>query len=148
METEMVSQWSGIPQGLIDGWRHLSADAIVRDPDYMGYVRSIDRVQLEATFYEMRKTYQQTLGHFQHMLTRRYGIQSAPMFSEILGAWIMNAIDQPNYLEHIIRRHNRIPREIIRESLPMLLEMLSTNPDERNEWQRAVTILTLPMLIA
>jgi len=147
LDLTTLSQLTGIPITTIEYWQTLSAVQIVHNRDYIDALRDVDRLELESSFNEIRTRYQGHLVHFQRMLAQRYGVHHAPMFSEILGHWVLSAVEQPSYLEHVIKRHARMPREMISDGLPMLVDMLASPSGERNEWQRAVVLLTLPMLL-
>lgn len=136
-----------LPKEKVVFWSTCSPQELVTDMDYIDLIFTLDKSLLEHTLHHARAAYEEMLPYFQQQLNVRYGIKEAPMFSQTMANWILSIVEYPQYIQKLIQFHHNIPVEAIMGGLPMMLEMLSHLKEGHEEWQRAVCVICLPLVL-
>jgi hypothetical protein len=143
---EPLEEWQ-ISSDQLERWSEMSPNEVIADRDYLVQLTSIDVERLKRSQATFEQVYERYLPRFQQELKDNYNIQQAPMFSETLGRWVLSVLEMPQFMVQILDLHGRVPPQVIRETLNMLIMMAGDVPEDGEEWQRAIYILSLPLML-
>ncbi len=136
-----------LPYETLAAWFTLNPVALIDAPSYQDAVGSLDTALLQRSYAEAHKAYESVLPAFQQEMETRYGYDHAPMFSTSLGKWLISVAERPHYMPQVFSLHASVPPMIIQETLPLLLRTMDHIGAGRDEWQRALALLSLPMML-
>jgi hypothetical protein len=63
-----------------------------------------------------------------------------------LGNWLVGFLQFPAALEGLSKFHKRLPQDAMAELLPHMLSVLEDMPHGSADWQKALALLSMPML--
>lgn len=117
-------------------------------PDYKALIEGLDIPLLEQTVPHAREAYRRQLDGFIQVLEDEYDLENPVMSPFTLGNWLVQFLYEQDKLPELLAKHERVPIEALRDGLPELLRMLDDIDDDaiRQEWQRAMCILSLPLI--
>lgn len=147
MLNQTLVHYTGTPAATIEQLLQLGSQSIYRHPTYQDLVASLNRQALEATLPLAREAYNAHLPDFIASMQRKHKVSLEPMSAFTLANWLVGFLQYPATVEQLPTKHERIPKAVIREGLPELLAMLDDMPQGRAEWQRALAILALPLVL-
>jgi len=146
MDASDIATTVGLPEATIKRLMGLAPADLLQDPEYLDLLHELDRELLEETLPMARSAYEEGLPAFSASLNARYGLADTPMSAYTLGNWVVGALQYPDHTSQILKMHDRVPGEAVRNGLEDLLGMLSTMPKGSREWQRALCALSLPLM--
>jgi hypothetical protein len=146
MNNNEIAQIINIPTSTLKRFMSLPGKKLLKDPEYIAILKDLDRELLEATLADARNAYEKGLPAFSEQLAARYGLDSTPMSAYTLGNWVVGALQYPENTDQILKMHDRVPGEAISGGLTDLLHMLDNLPAGAQEWQRALAVLSLPLM--
>lgn len=146
MIEDTLAQYTGIPKASISRIIKMPQATVYDDQEYQGWIRALDSNRLHTTLPLARSAYDRHLPEFVEGLHARYSMKDTPMSSYTLGNWLVGFLQYPSTLANLSEIHNRIPQHAFRELLPLLLNMLDDMPAGREDWQRALALMALPLL--
>jgi len=146
MTIEQIASYTGLAPRTIDRLLQMGTIHIYQDDDYIAALEGLDRVYLEDTLPLARDAYESHLDDFTQEIAERYGVDSEPMSPFTLGNWVVGMLQYPSHAAKMIAMHERVPRVAVRESLHHLLRMLDDMPEGTQQWQRALCLLSFPLM--
>ncbi len=146
MNVNELSYYIGAPTSLLDSLLSMQGREIIRDKRFVDLLRSVDKDLLEKTLPEARAAYAAHLPDFSNQLSKRYGLANTPMSAYTLGNWVVGALQFPDYLDTILDMHADIATEVFVGGLPELLAIVDEMPKAGGEWQRALCLLSIPLM--
>ncbi|MFZ4814743.1 MAG: hypothetical protein ACOYL5_09415 [Phototrophicaceae bacterium] len=146
MLPEHIATRLGVPVQLIERLLSLSAASVLEDAEYIEYLKKFDLTLLENSLDAARSAYEVGLPAFKQEIEARYQITAAPMSAFTLGNWVVGALQYPEHTQQILVMHSRVPGRVIVEGLDSLVAMLDDLPEGRDEWQRALVALAIPLM--
>lgn len=147
MIEQILSQYTGISANQIARILSLKQAQVYEDPDYQAWISQLDPTALYETLPLARAAYEQGMPQFAEHLRDNYGLDNTKMSPFTLGNWLVGFLQYPNTITNLAKLHHRIPPQAFREMLPMMLTMLDTMPDGGAQWQRALALMALPLLV-
>lgn len=121
----------------------LTLDELAQDEAYQALLAQLDQQLLSRTLHDVRKIYDSNLAEFK----REYDLQDTVMGGHTLGNWVLGYLMYPDQLHSLADRHVNVPTEKVQQMLLDLLSLLQRQTGEGcREWQRALALLTLPLL--
>jgi len=148
MKTGEIAHYTGQSTSEINRLLGLGQAAVYADPVYKDWVKSLDVTLLHQTLPMARAIYERLLPSFTARLKDSYGIDSSPMSAFTLGNWLVGFLQYPDQINQLAHLHRRIPKAALEEGLPDILQALEELPNGKREWQKAMTVLMLPLLSA
>jgi hypothetical protein len=121
---------------------------IYDDSEYKAWVSQLDAEQLYATPPHAREAYNQRMPHYSQFLGENYNLSNTKMSAFTLANWLVAFLQYPEYMRDMIKMHRRLPADAIAAVLPDMLESLQEMPDGGRDWQRALALLALPLLVS
>ena len=146
MLTSTISKYSGISPNEVDRLLAMSSHQVFNDPAFQGMVNDLDRKFLEDTVTDAREAYRGRLDDFSARLERKYNLENPAMSAFTLANWLVGFLYSPDNLGDLLDRHERVPKEALREGLPELLGILDNMGEGRKEWQAALSLLSIPLV--
>lgn len=146
MDSNVISQYTGMALPTVDRLLQMKAERIYEDPVYLLALESLDKTFLEATLPLARKAYEGHLQEFSTQLQQKYRLSVNPMSAFTLGNWVVGILQYPNEARKLMGMHTALNGEIIADGLPELLAMLEGMPRGSREWQQALCLLAFPLL--
>jgi hypothetical protein len=143
MQLDTIAQYAGVSQGEIKRLLALPSQDIYQDPTYQSWVKQLDQQLLLQSSEAVRNVYDRELPD----LKDRYGLTGSIMSSYTLCNWVLGFLMFPARLSNMIEHHASVPTGTIGQALPELLEYVGEIPTGGAEWQRALTLMTLPLLV-
>jgi hypothetical protein len=113
---ELLSHY--LPSDEVERLLRLPPGAIYKDPNYLNLLKQV-RYQL---------------------------LSDATSQSYALCDWIISFLEQSDLPHKLVNWHNSTSSRVMVDALPDLLTILETIPNSRQDWQRALVLLTLPLL--
>jgi hypothetical protein len=142
MVADLYAKYAGLPADETERLLAMPAEAIYRDRSYQSLVTSLDADVLHDTAQFVREAYDKGLPH----LKARYGLAGTVMSGFTLCNWVLGYLNYPAKLSDLLGQHERIPVKTMTDMLPELVDLLEGVPEGRQEWERALLIMTLPLL--
>lgn len=146
MDALTLAKYVGVSKSQIESFMKLSAHDIFHDEQYLGLMDSLDREFLEQTLPEVRAIYNAKLPAFKEMLAEQYHINTDPMSAYTLGNWLVGVLRYPKTADQIVKMHAKVPGEIVVGGLSYLLDMLDDMTEGKEEWKRAMCVLSIPLM--
>ncbi len=148
MQTNVnLAEIIGIPQATVDRFLVMGAEAIYKDDEYMGLVRSLDGALMEDTLPDVREVYERHLSEFVAELQAKYRLAQNPMSAYTLGNWVVGMLRYPETTNTLLKMHSEVPSQMIVDGLPHLIGFIEDLDRGRTEWQRALCILSIPLML-
>ena len=142
----ILSRYIGVSPGKVARLLTLSQQQVYADQEYLGWVNQLDAERLYDTLQYARSVYEAYMPEFSQHLSNQFGMHKTVMSAYTLGNWLVGFLQFPNTINGLTRMHQHIPRQAIADLLPRMLEVLQEMPEGGREWQRALAILSLPLL--
>lgn len=147
MIEERLTEVIGIPREEVERLLAMPAIAIYRDEAFRALVNRLDKELLFSTLPDTRAAFDFHIPIFQaRVRTAHPQVAVQRMSASTLGMWLVGFLQIPNAMERLAVFHAPVPPDFIREFLPDLLAMLDDIAVGRQEWQRALALLSLPLL--
>jgi hypothetical protein len=146
MSVDALAQYSGIPADTITQWLSLPPEAIYKDTGYLSWVKKLDEKLLSNNLPAVRSIYDTGLD----VLKARHGLSDTIMGAHTLGNWVLGFLKFPEQLPDLLERHASVPAGVVANALPELAIMLNSIDDDagRAEWQRALILFSIPLMVA
>lgn len=125
----------------------MAPHAVLDDPSYQGLLQSLDLALLRKTLPLVRAALARGIPTFNERYQAMYSATESPMSEETLSNWLVVFIQYPNTLRSLVANHQRVPVEFIRLGLPDFLSIVDGMPRGCAEWQRAMAVLAVPLLV-
>lgn len=142
MTPDELAHYAGISTQELERLLAMPAAAIYNDPDYIDLVTSLDREHLDRTAVHTRDAYDKYLP----TIKEQFGLRGSIMSGYTLSNWVLGFLMYPERLSDMIKYHASLSPDMIARLLPHLVRLLDEVPEGREEWQRALVILSLPLL--
>jgi hypothetical protein len=142
MLADLYAKYVGLAADEIERLLAMPAEAIYQDKGYQSLVTGLDVSLLHDTARHVREAYDQGLPD----LKARYGLAGTVMSGFTLCNWVLGYLNYPTKLSDLLGQHERIPTKTMTDMLPELVDLLEGVPEGRQEWERALLIITLPLL--
>lgn len=145
MLSETLARTIDISPREIERLMTLTRKDVYHDQGYLSLVGKLDVALLHSTLDEACSAMGAGLPALNEALVTQYGLEGEPLSVYTLGYWLVNFLRSPDSLDRLVHIHSRLPAEAVREILPQLLDALEGMSAGRVEWQRALTLLSLPL---
>ena len=142
MLADLYANYAGLPADETERLLAMGAEAIYQDKRYQFLVTGLDASLLHNTAGHVRDVYDKELPD----LKARYGLAGTVMSGFTLCNWVLGYLNYPTKLSDLLGQHERIPVKTMADMLPELVDLLESVPEGREEWERALLIITLPLL--
>jgi hypothetical protein len=142
MLADLYANYAGLPADETERLLAMPAEAIYQDGGYLSRVTGLDVSLLHNTARFVREAYDKGLPD----LKARYGLAGTVMSGFTLCNWVLGYLNYPTKLSDLLGQHERIPVKTMTDMLPELVDLLEGVPEGRQEWERALLIITLPLL--
>jgi hypothetical protein len=142
MLAQVLAPYINVPPQTVERLLSLTPAEIYADESYQGMVAQLNANSLQKTSDYAYAVYDEQLP----ALKAQYGLLDTLMGGYTLCNWVLGFLMYPETLPDMVGRHTRIPTDVVAEVLPKLVTMLDTMPQGRAEWQRALVVLSLPLL--
>ena len=120
----------------------LPAAAIYDDPFYQELVQSINPRALEGSAHIVRAIYEENLGE----IKAEYNLTDTVMSGYTLVNWVLGFMMYPERMRDMLSVHTSVPSGVVADMLPRLVDLLEDLPENREDWQRALLIFSLPLV--
>lgn len=140
-----IAHYSGLPVNQINRLLNMRQSQIYADVQYQSWVDALDSQLLYDTLNYAREAYENNLGVFHKILKDQYNLNNTPMSSYTLGNWLVGFVQVPSKLSELVKMHNNLPLEAVMNMLPQMITMLDEMPEGREEWQKALALIALPL---
>lgn len=124
----------------------MTGQEVFMDPLFQEHLAGLDVGLLQNTLVDARHAYSDGLPALKSAIVQRYDYTTDPVTPFALANWLVGFLKQPDQLMPLIEWHHRVPLEVVRTGLPMLLEMLEMMSEGKVEWQHAVAIVGLTLV--
>jgi hypothetical protein len=146
MLAHLLADYIGITSPAVERLLRMRPSDIYQDPMYKKLVESLDREYIRSTLRDAHKAYKMGLPQFMEDLSSIHRFSDTPMSAYTLSNCLVAYLDAPEHMADFLDRHNHIPKDLMRDGLPHLIQMLSQMPQGCNEWQRAMAIISIPLV--
>ncbi len=146
MSVDTLAQYSGIPAETIKYWLSLPPKSIYENEDYLSWVKGLDANLLTDNLKPVRAIYEAGLD----TIKARHGLSDTIMGAHTLGNWVLGFLKYPDQLPDLLERHASVPNAVVANALPELAALLNGLEDEdaRAEWQRALILFSIPLIVS
>jgi imidazolonepropionase-like amidohydrolase len=141
---DTLAYYAQVPADEIARWIALPPEAIYQDTAYRALVAQLDASELDRTADYTRQAYDAGLTP----IKERYNLQDTIMSGYTLSNWVLGYLMNREMIPQLLDQHATIPPDVIRAILPELLDLLEDIPEGREEWQRALVALTIPLMVS
>jgi hypothetical protein len=138
-----LATYAQVSAAEIDRLLALRPEAIYQDKIYQTWIASLDTVQLSSNLPHARAAYDRGLDPIKH----KYKLSGTIMSGHTLCNWVLGFLMYPEKLRDMLDHHASVPTRSVAAALPELIALLDDMPSGRDEWQRALVIFTLPLLV-
>ena len=146
MLATILAQYIDESQSTIDTFLTMSPSDIYGDPYYKELVNKLDYRHLDQSLKEARDTYEEGLPDFMDKFSHLYDFGGSPMSPTTLANWLVSFIKFHDFMHQLPEKHANVPRQALRQGLPDLLSMLDNMSDGREDWQKALALLSIPLV--
>ncbi len=126
----------------------LRQNQLIHSEMYRELVRSLDYTALSNSLRQIRALYETHLPELVDYLRDNHQYVGKGMTALTLGNWLLGFLNMPDYLDHLIEIHKKVPPFVLTIGLPRILEILDKAEASSAEWKKAMALLTLPMFAA
>jgi hypothetical protein len=137
----------GISDAEVQRLLSLRSRALLEDNVYLDLIDSLDKEYLRTTLDGARDAYEEGIPVIKREFREAFNFDGSPMSSYTLANWLLGYLEYSGQLTQLGQLHAHIPPEIIKGGLPILLDSLNTMPSGSAAWQRALSILAIPLLV-
>lgn len=138
-----LATYAQVPVREVERLLSLHPEAIYQDTVYQGWIANLDTKLLSRELPHARAAYDSGLNLIKH----KYNLTGTIMSGHTLCNWVLGFLMYPSKLRDMIEHHAAVPVESVAAALPELIALLDDIPSGREEWQRALVIFTLPLLV-
>lgn len=146
MVVDKLAATIGTPRAAVERLLAMSQSEIYEDAEYRHWVSQLHPAPLHRTLGYARQAYDRHLSQLAKILRDEYGFVNVPMSAFTLGNWLVAFLAYTESLSDMTRIHARLPQAAVARLLPEILNALGEMPEGAQEWQRALAVLTLPLL--
>ncbi|HEX3050048.1 MAG TPA: hypothetical protein VHP83_05280, partial [Aggregatilineaceae bacterium] len=116
---------------------------IFQDAGYQALVANLDSTILHQTADHAREAYEQGLP----AIKEKYQWSNTVMGGYTLCNWVLGFLKYPQRLPDLIERHGRLVKSDMRSALPEIVALLADLPEGCAEWQQALVLFSLPLIL-
>jgi hypothetical protein len=111
---------------------------------------SLDANLLKKTLPTAGGILAKELPPFYNWLKNELGVERIPDSPDHTTKWVIGFINNQQSLTRLVELHRPVPRLALESAIPRLIEMFKgiENPQVRQEWQKAIAVLCLPLVVA
>ncbi len=146
MLSEILAGFTGLPTSEVERLMSMTGAKVYDDPVYQELLTHLNKDRLYETLPLARDAYRDGLPAFKDNLMQQFHYGTEPVTPFLLANWLLGFLQYPDELVGLLKRHTRIPLEIVQAGLPDILRMLDVMPEGRAEWQQAAATLALPLV--
>lgn len=143
--SQILAHYTGMPSSEVVRLLGMSQRDIYEDSAYKRMVEQLPSTILYETLPQARAAYERYLPQFAEILAMRYGMKNTPMSAFTLGNWLVGFVEQPTAIINLSKIHSRLPQQAVIEMLPEMIGMLDGMSEGRENWQRALALMALPL---
>lgn len=121
----------------------LSPQAIYQDPLYRTLVQHMNSKRLHQSAPQARAAYNHSLD----AVKEKYGLAGTVMSGYTLVNWVLGFLMMPERMVDMLERHSSVDRDVIANALPELVDILGDMGDGREDWQHALVVFSLPLIV-
>jgi hypothetical protein len=145
--SDAIAPYIGCSSTEIDRLLSLPQGQIYADDTYCTWTNNLDYESLYETLPDARSAYEAQLPQFSKVLIEHYGVSNERMSAYTLGNWLVGFLQTPDQISKLPKIHQHLPRAAVLELLPGMIGMLDSMGTGREQWQRALAILALPLAV-
>jgi hypothetical protein len=111
---------------------------------------SLDTNLLKKTLPTAGGVLAKELPPFYNWLKNELGVERIPDSPDHTTKWVIGFINNQESLTRLVELHRPVSRLALESAIPRLLAMFEgiQNPGIRHEWQKAIALLCLPLVVA
>jgi hypothetical protein len=139
---DLLAHYVGLSLDDMEYLFSLSPRAMYEDPVYQSLIAQLDVEMLRDTLDDVQNLYNTYI----ERIKEAHNLSHTVMSGHTLSRWIVAYLVHPERMEEILDHHALLPTQKIAETLPSLIDVLGRLEDGGQEWQRALVIMSLPLL--
>lgn len=143
MLIELITQYTDLSEYDANRLLALPPRALYDDPVYTSIVASLDVATIRQTLPYAREVYDD---HLQY-LKEQHGLGSTVMSGHTLGSALVGFLMQPDRMPEMLEKHVILSPQTVRKTMPDLVNLLGTIGEGAAEWQSAMIVLSLPLMV-
>jgi hypothetical protein len=111
---------------------------------------SLDANLLKTTLPTAGVILAKELPPFYNWLKNELGVERIPDSPDHTTKWVIDFMNNQQSLTRLVELHRPVPRLALESAIPRLIGMFKgiENPQVRQEWQKAIAVLCLPLVVA
>ncbi|GAB5493871.1 MAG: hypothetical protein Phog2KO_40860 [Phototrophicaceae bacterium] len=146
MVTALIADLTGYSVETIEDIMHDSPRYVYDNHIYQDLFKSIEVDVLVKTISEIRHYLDEQLPSIIEVYKQKYDLDEFPLTGYMLCNWVMAFINMPIALPRLIKIHDDVSKEVMRDVLPDIINILEDAPVASAVWQKAIGIFVLPMI--
>lgn len=147
MLAERLAQHIDVPLEDIQRLLSLTTVSMWHDPQYRLLARQVDPMHLVHTLQEAKSALDHQLPPIIERFKAAYDIEHFPLNSYMFSNAILTFGTSDDARMHLQYVHRHIPIEIMRATVPAILDVFDTLPRDSNMWQKSFSIMMLPLIV-
>ena len=141
---DIIAQTLDIEAEEVEQLMNLSNEERMNTPLVTHLLQSLSPQALYESMLHVRGILDAELPYLVEDIKAHYQLSSVPLDSFMLVNWVIGFLNQPTELNILTETHQHLPRNMIFETIPHVLQILEKVDDDiRLEWQRAIALMTL-----
>lgn len=138
-----LATYAHIPVSEIERVMSLTPEAIYQDEVYQAWITSLDTRLLSHELPYARAAYDKGLA----LIKQKHELIGTIMSGHTLCNWVLGFLMYPEKMRDMLDYHVSVSPAVVASILPELITLLDDMPAGREEWQRALVIFSLPLLV-
>jgi hypothetical protein len=144
MSVSSLARYAGLSEGEFNRLLSLSAEAMYKDPSYQKLISQLDAAVLSQTLPYTRAVYEKYLPG----IKEKYGLAGTVMSGYTLCNWVLGFLMRPERITDMLERHANVSTQTIISALPDLAAVLDEAEQGGSDWQKALVIFSMPLIVA
>lgn len=144
------AQYSDIAQPQLEVILSHPLNDFLNSPELTQKLDSLDSLLLKETLPTAGAVLAKELPPFYNWLKNELGVKRVPESPDHTTAWVIGFVHHRESLTNLVDLHRPVPRKALEASIPRLIALFNgvQNAKVRQEWQKAIAILCLVLVVA
>lgn len=145
MIDQVIAASVGRPTVIITDLLNMSPEAIYESTVYQELVSEIDNSALHA-IAGMRPYLDEQLPPLVETYKQKYQMDEFPLTGLMLCNWVLGFANMTYALPQLLKLHENVSRDVMREVLPEIMDILEGAPDGVDVWKKTFAIFVIPLV--
>ena len=144
------AQHLDLPQVQVETLLSKPLTQCLNSPELKQQLDSLDTNLLKETLPTAGAVLAKELPPFYNWLKNELGVKRVPDSPDHTTKWVIGFVNNQESLSNLVELHKPVPRLALEASVPRLVSLFDGIEDAhiRQEWQRALAALCLPLVVA